>query len=111
VIEHDALPEPGSGTWVLLLNVESESTESVRLALQHLRDEVVPAANAAPGSKGAVALAASSGRRAVVLTFWDSLETLRDAGRPDRHFPDSISGLEIGIDRFELVADERPDVP
>ena len=111
MIEHDALPEPGPHTYVLLFTVTSESAEAVQLAVGHLRDQVIPAASVAPGSKGALALAGSSGRSALALTFWDSMETLREAGRPDLELAGAIPGLEFGVERYELVADERPELP
>jgi hypothetical protein len=108
VIEHDALPEAGDRTWVLMFSVESESPESVRLAVSHLRDEVVPASGAQAGSKGAFALADSSGRRALAMTLWDSIESLAAAGRPDQELREAVPGLEVDVERFELVAEERP---
>ena len=109
VIEHDALPEPGPHTYVLLFTVTSESAEAVQLAVGHLRDQVIPAASVAPGSKGALALAGSSGRSALALTFWDSMETMLDVGRSDQQALQEIPGLEVWIERYEIVADERPD--
>ena len=109
MIEHDALPEPGPHTYVLLFTVTSESAEAVQLAVGHLRDQVIPAASVAPGSKGALALAGSSGRSALALTFWDSMETMLDVGRSDQQALQEIPGLEVWIERYEIVADERPD--
>ena len=108
MIDHDALPEPGPKTWVLMLSVESESSDAVRLAVSHLRNEFVPEAGAKPGSKGALALADSLGQRAFALTFWDSIDSLVGSGRPDRELEEAVPGLRVDVDRFELVAEERP---
>jgi len=73
--------------------------------------QVMPTARQTPGWNGAVVLTGADGLRGMTVTFWDSLETLVASGRDAKMFLEAASaaGVDVGIERFEVVMDERPE--
>jgi hypothetical protein len=81
--------------------------------MRFVEQQVVPTIRELSGWKGAVGLASPDGRRALMLIFWDSLETLVASAGDMRLFQESAasSGVNVvtGVERFEVILDERPE--
>jgi len=111
VIDHDLIPESDPGMWARVTTFESQSREQVEDALRRVVDDVVPELRELPGWRGALALATENRSRAIVVTFWDSVEALVSGGRTARELrrPDGSPGTSVvtGIERLEIVLDER----
>ena len=81
--------------------------------MRFVAEQAVPAIRDRPGWKGALALESPDGRRGLTLVFWDSLETLVGSAHDTNLFYESAAAAGVnvvtGVERFEVVLDERPD--
>jgi hypothetical protein len=107
VIDHDEIRERAPSQWVLLTTYESQSPEALEAALREVVDETIPSARDQPGWKGAQAFANDNRSHGVVITFWDSVQSLVAHARLGQGPP--LQGVRRTRDRFEVVHDERPD--
>jgi heme-degrading monooxygenase HmoA len=107
VIDHDAIPERAPSQWALMTTYQSQSPEALEAALREAVDESIPGARDQPGWKGALALASESREHGVVITFWDSVQSLLANAR--LQLAPLPQGVHRTRDRFEVVHDERPD--
>lgn len=113
MIDHDLIRNtPDTRTWARVTTFESQVPEHVERALRRAVDETIPLARDLAGWKGALALATETRQRGLVVTFWDSVENLMaggrsfaELGREEGRDPDVVAGIQ----RFEVVHDERPD--
>ena len=75
------------------------------------RDVVLPAARELAGFKGMVAMGDRTTGKVVAITFWESEQAMRDseeAANRMRSDAARAGGEEIvGVERFEVVIDER----
>ncbi len=106
MIDHDEIRERPPNRWALLTTYQSQSAEAVEAALRQAVDETIPGARDQPGWNGALAFANDNRSHGVVITFWDSVQSLVAHARLDQ--TPSPPGVTRMRDRFEIVHDERP---
>jgi hypothetical protein len=107
VIDHDEIRDRAPSQWALLTTYESQSAEAVETALRQAVDDTIPGARDQPGWKGALALANDNRSHGVVITFWDSVQSLVAHTRVEQ--APTPQGARRTRDRFEVVHDERPN--
>jgi heme-degrading monooxygenase HmoA len=112
VLEHDRLPEPDPRTWARITTFESESPEQVQFVLRQVSEQVTAVARTLPGFSGTLMLASQDRCRALLLTFWDSLEDLVASGATARELRSAgaRAGVDVvsRVDSLEVILDERP---
>jgi hypothetical protein len=115
VLEHDLIPEsPDGRTWARITTFESEASEDVEAALRVVVDEVIPRSRVLPGWKGALALATENRQRGLVITLWNSVESMVSSGRAmgrELRGGGEIGGLDVAtrVERLEVVLEELPE--
>ena len=106
MIDHDEIRERAPSQWALMTTYQSQSAEAVEAALRQAVDETIPGARDQPGWKGALAFANDNRSHGVVITFWDSVQSLIAHARLEQS--PTPQGVTAARDRFEIVHDERP---
>lgn len=112
MLDHDRIPEPDPRAWARVTTYESQSSELLENVLRLAVDETIPAGRELPGWKGAMALATEERGKGIVITFWDSVETLISSGRAMHARvgdEQGFVGVTTSVERLEIVHDERAE--
>ncbi len=83
--------------------------ERIKATLEHFREEHLPKFEAAPGYRGMWAGVDDIGGRAIAVTYWDSMESLRatDALAEDVR---AVAVMKAGLDRERRPVTERYEI-
>lgn len=85
--------------------------EAIDEDFEYVRDNILPKARQMPGFRGVLGLGDRATGRTMSITLWDSEQDMRaseaDADRLRGESTDHTGGTTVGVERFEVMVDER----